>query len=156
MRETFFDSHCHLMHPRFAGDLDAVMERSRAAGVTQLLFVGTDVESSQQAIHLAETHDGCYASVGIAPHEAGKVPLSSVEALADLARHPKVVAIGETGLEYHHARTSREVQQALLRRHLELARQVGLPLVFHHREADTDWRRILEEEGLPEAGGVMH
>lgn len=156
MQETFFDSHCHLMHPRFTGDLEGVLERSRAAGVTQLLFVGTDVETSQQVIHLAETHEGCYASVGIAPHEADKVPLSSVDALADLARHPRVVAIGETGLEYHHAGTSREAQRALLRRHLDLARRVGIPLVFHHREAEADWRGILEEEELPEAGGVMH
>ncbi len=156
LRETLFDSHCHLMDSRFADDREATLERSRASGVSHLVLVGTDIETSRRAVAWAAAHPDCYATVGIAPHEAGKTALTAAEELPAMAQHPQVVALGEMGLEYHYAVAPREAQQALLRRQLQLARQLDLPVVLHHREADADWQRIVEEEGLPEAGGVMH
>lgn len=156
MKETLFDSHCHLTHPRFEEDLDAVIERSRREGVNRFVLIGTDPDSSRRAIELASRHEGCYATVGISPHDAGKHSLEDVKELAWLAQHPKVVALGEIGLEYHYPFTPRDVQQVFFRSQIQLAHQLELPIIIHHREADADLRRIIEEEGLPKAGGVMH
>ncbi len=156
MQETFFDSHSHLMHARFAEDLDHVMDRARQAAIHHCIAVGTCPETTRQAIHLARTWEGCHASAGISPHDSARVPPSAYEEIEDLAREPQIVAIGEIGLEYHYDFSPRPVQQDALRRQLRLAHRLEKPVIFHHREAEEDFQRIVDEEGLPEAGGVLH
>ena len=156
MREKLFDSHCHLIDSRFSEDREVVIQQSYDAGVAQMLIIGTDVETSRQAIELANRYEECYAAVGISPHNSAKASKTALEQIEQLAQDPKVVAIGETGLEYHYQVAPHAVQQECLRSHLRLAHRLHLPVIFHHREADEDFKRIIEEEELPESGGVMH
>jgi len=156
MSEAFFDSHCHLMDPGFSGDLEAILDRSRNAGVERLLLIGTDVNTSQRAAHLAREHDNLYASVGIAPHEAANAQPGDLEQIRALARQPEVVALGEIGLEYHHDVAPKPLQHRFLRDQLQLSHELDLPVIFHHRNAESDFRLIVESEGVPRAGGVMH
>ncbi len=154
------DTHAHLDFPQFAGEEEAVLRRAAAAGVTAVVTVGTTVAASRRAAELAEGLDGAagvrvYAAVGIHPHETEAVTEGAWAELEEVARHPRVVALGETGLDYHYDRPARAVQEAAFRRHLDLARRLGLPVIVHAREAYADVYRVLREEGVP-AGGVMH
>jgi len=148
------DSHCHLDFPDFAAERDAVIGRARAAGVGTMLTIGTRLDQFPGVRGIADAYDDVWCSVGAHPHEAADHAAIAVADLASLAAHPRVVGIGETGLDFHYDHSPREVQEHVFRAHIAAARQSGLPLIIHAREADDDIARILrEEEAQP---GVMH
>jgi TatD DNase family protein len=153
---TLVDSHCHLDDERFEADRDQVIERALAAGVTRLLAVGTgggppDLEAG---IRLAEAWPFVYASVGVHPHDAAKAAPETYGRLRELLAHPKVLALGEIGLDYHYNFSPPQVQREVFRRQLELAAEVDKPVIVHTREAWDDLLRILREEWTGE--GIMH
>lgn len=140
------DSHCHLDFPDFAAEMDAVVERARAAGVGRMVTIGTRVRRSAQVRAIAERYDDVFCSVGTHPHNAGEEADVTLDELLREADHPKVVAIGEAGLDYHYDTAPRDAQHAGFRLHITAARQTGLPLVIHARDADEDVADILEDE----------
>jgi len=147
---TFVDTHAHLWWEDFAADLDDVLNRARRAGVGAILNLGTDLESSRAGIALAEANDLCWAAVGFHPNDATAWvhdPEAGEAALRRLARHPRVVAIGESGLDFYRDRVRPEDQTASLAAHFRLARETSLPLVLHNREATTELQAALEEHG---------
>ncbi|MBI1885198.1 MAG: TatD family hydrolase [Chloroflexi bacterium] len=137
------DSHCHLQDKRFDRDRQAALERAREAGLRAFVVVGTDVESSRRAVALADEQPDVYAVVGVHPHEAAKVNGRTLQALRQLADSPKVVAIGETGLDYYRKLSPPEDQKRLFRRLLELAGERRRPVVIHSRQADGETFDIL-------------
>ncbi len=149
-----FDTHCHLEMSRFKEDLPIVVERAREAGVRYILTVGTDIASSERAIEIADQYEGVYASVGVHPHEAKDLTDRTLEALRALAKNPKVVAIGETGLDYHYNHSPPKAQEEAFRAHIGLARELDLPLIVHSRKAGQETLRILEENRARRV--VMH
>jgi TatD DNase family protein len=140
------DSHCHLDFPDFREELDAIVGRARAAGLSRMVTISTHVEKFPGIRAIAERFDDVYCSVGTHPHHAAKEPNVTVADLVAATKHPKVVAIGEAGLDYHYNNSPRDEQERGFRRHIAAARETGLPLVIHAREADEDIARILEEE----------
>ena len=145
-RPLLVDSHCHLDFPDFAHELDDVVRRAGDAGVGWLVTICTHVTRFDAVLALAEAYDHVFCTVGIHPHEAGAEPEVSAEHLVRLARHPKVVGFGESGLDYHYEHSPREDQRRSFRVHAAAARQAGLPLVVHTRAADDDTLAILAEE----------
>lgn len=140
------DSHCHLEYKGLVEDQDAVLDRARAAGVGGFLSISTRQREWAQVVATTERHDDIWASVGIHPHEAdGHADLGEAALLA-AAEHPRVIAIGETGLDYYYDHSERAMQQALFRRHIAVSRQTGLPLIIHTRDAEADTAAILTEE----------
>lgn len=140
------DSHCHLEYKGLVDDQAGVLERARRAGVGGFLSISTRQSEWAQVIATAEREPDVWASVGIHPHEAdGHADLGEAALLA-ATEHPKVIAIGETGLDYYYDKSDRETQQALLRRHIAVARQTGLPLIIHTRDAEADTASILRDE----------
>ncbi len=150
-----FDTHCHLNDPAYQADLAAVLKRARAAGVVRMLVVGYDLPSSQQALALAEAEDGIYAAVGIHPHDVAGVTAADLVRLEEMLAHPKAVALGEIGLDYHYENSPRREQQEVFRAQLALAQKVGKPVVIHGREAHADLVAALKAEG-DRYQGVMH
>jgi TatD DNase family protein len=151
------DSHCHLDDEQFAADRDAAIERARAAGIERIMAIGTgsgppDLEAG---IRLAEQHTLIFATVGVHPHDAAKVTPETLDRLAELARHPKVLAIGEIGLDYHYDFSPRDVQRSVFTAQLVLSAKAKRPIVIHTREAWDDTLAIIREHGLPH-GGIMH
>lgn len=140
------DSHCHLDFPELNAELDAVLARARAAGVGLMVTISTRVHRFNELRSLVDAHDNVFCSVGTHPHNAAEEPDIMVEELVDLARHRKVVAIGEAGLDYHYDHSPRDVQKKSFRTHIAAARETGLPLIIHARDADADIARMLEEE----------
>ena len=140
------DSHVNLHAPAFDDDRDAVIGRARAAGVGLMLTICDRLESAPAVFALAEAHADIWATVGVHPHEAKHAADLSVDRLVELARHPRVVGIGECGLDHHYDLSPREVQSAVFRVHAAAARVTGLPLVVHTREADAEMAAILEAE----------
>jgi TatD DNase family protein len=140
------DSHCHLDFPDFAAELDQVVGRATAAGVTTLVTIGTRVRKFPQVMAVAERFDHVYCSVGTHPHNAHEEVDVTAEELVALTEHPKVVAIGEAGLDYHYDNSPPEAQAAGFITHIAAARTTGLPLVIHAREADADLAAILKAE----------
>ena len=140
------DSHCHLDFPDFAGEIDAIVARALAAGVTRMVTICTRLRQEPQVRAIAEAHDGIFYAAGTHPMQVAEEPMARLEELTALAAHPKLVGIGETGLDYHYTAESAAAQQESLRLHCEAARQTGLPLIIHARDADTDIARILGEE----------
>jgi len=140
------DSHCHLDFPDFASEIDAVVARARAAGLTRMVTISTFVEKFPALRAIAERYDEVYCSVGTHPHNAAKEPNVTADDLVAAAKHPKVVAIGEAGLDYHYDNSPRAAQEKGFRAHIQAARETKLPLVIHAREADEDIARILEQE----------
>ena len=140
------DSHCHLDFPEFAPELDAVVERARAAGIGRMVTISTRVKKLPQVLAIAERFPDMFCSVGTHPHNAHEELDIDAKALIDLTRHPKIVALGEAGLDYHYDKSPRDAQAQGFRQHIAAARETGLPLVIHAREADTDMARILTEE----------
>lgn len=140
------DSHCHLDFPDFADELDAVVARARAAGVVRIVTISTRIARHAQVLAIAERYDDVYCSIGTHPHNAKEEPEVTVADLVARARHPKIVAIGEAGLDYHYDHSPRAAQEQSFRRHIAAARETGLPLVIHTRDADADTARILREE----------
>ena len=140
------DSHCHLEYKGLVEDQAAVLDRARAAGVGGFLSISTRQREWDQVVATAERESDVWASVGIHPHEAdGHADLGEAALLA-ATEHPRVIAIGETGLDYYYDHSDRQTQQALLRRHIAVARQTGLPLIVHTRDAEADTAAILREE----------
>jgi TatD DNase family protein len=139
------DSHCHLDFPDFATDLPDILARARAAGVRRMVTICTRLRNEPAVRALAEAHDGVYFAAGTHPMSAAEEPMATVDHLVALARHPKFVGIGETGLDYHYTADTRQVQQQSLRVHIEAAQETGLPLIIHARAADDDMAAILTE-----------
>jgi TatD DNase family protein len=151
------DSHCHLDFPDFAPDLDGIVERARAADIARMVSISTRVHRFDRLLAIAERFPDVYCSVGTHPHYAHEEGEVTADDLIARTRHPKVVAIGEAGLDYHYDFSPREAQQEGFRRHIAAARETGLPLVIHTREADADTARILAEEtGKGPFPAVLH
>ncbi|HVV60248.1 MAG TPA: TatD family hydrolase [Pseudolabrys sp.] len=151
------DSHCHLDFPDFADELDAVVERAKAAEVGRIVTISTRVRRCDKLVAIAERYAPVYCSVGTHPHNAEEEIDIGAEELLQHTRHPKVVAIGEAGLDYHYDNSPREAQEKGFRAHIAAARASRLPLVIHSRECDADMARILEEEsGKGAFPAVLH
>ena len=153
-----FDSHAHVDGPEFDADRDAVLARARAAGVRRLIVIGAvgDIASAERAVALAERDPDVFATIATHPHDAGAMTEAWWAVHARLARHPRVVAIGETGLDFYYDHAPREAQADAFRRFVALAREVGKPVVCHIRDAHAEARAILVETGAAEVGGVIH
>jgi TatD DNase family protein len=153
------DSHAHIDAPQFAEDREAMLGRARVAGVSALLAIGTGPgpEKLDAALPLAEAHDWIYTTVGIHPHEAREVTEAHLDELARLAKHPKVIAWGEIGLDYFYDHSPRDVQERVFRDQMALAREARLPIIIHCRDAWADCLKLLEEVWRPAGlGGILH
>jgi TatD DNase family protein len=151
------DSHCHLDFPELAKDRDAIIARAKAADVGVMVTISTRVKKFDFISEIIERYDNVFGSIGTHPHNADEELDVSAEALIRIAQHPKVVAIGEAGLDYHYDNSPREAQAQGFRTHIAAARETGLPLVIHARDADDDMIRILEEESSKGAfPAVLH
>jgi len=140
------DSHCHLDYPELAGDLAGVLARAKSAGVGAFLSIGTRLDRFSGVVAIAEAHPDVFCTVGVHPHEAGDEGQGTPDRIVDIARHPKVVGIGETGLDYFYENSPRDAQIASFRAHIAAARTAGLPVVVHTRDADADTAEILADE----------
>lgn len=165
METSLVDTHAHLDFAQFDGDLEGVLNRAADEGVAFVVTVGFDLESSRHAVALADEHANLKACVGVHPHEASRVAPSVVESLRELARHEQVVAIGEIGLDYYRDRSPRAAQRRAFRQQLELAAEVGKPVVIHDRDAHGDVMQMIREwsetvtssnGGLRPPLGVVH
>ncbi len=152
------DSHTHLDDARFDGDREQVIERAREAGVARMVTIGSleGAEGALRSVRIARDHDGIWATVGIHPHDARLADESAMAQIEALAGEPEVVAVGETGLDYHYDFSPREDQRRAFRAFITMARSHGKPLVIHSRESMQDTLRIMDEERGWEAGGVFH
>src|SRR4030081_2793845 len=157
MNPMLVDSHCHLDFDDFAGDLDGIVERAQAAGISRMVSISTRVKRRDGLIAIADRFPDVYCSIGTHPHHAHEELDLTTADLVALTRHPKTVAIGEAGLDYHYDLSPREAQERGFRNHIAAARETGLPLVIHSREADADMAAILEEEtGKGAFPAVLH
>jgi TatD DNase family protein len=152
------DSHCHLDSDQFDADRDAVIERALAAGVTHMVAIGTgngppDLEAG---IHLADKYEAFYATVGVHPHDASKAGAATFQRLSQLTQHPKVIAIGEIGLDYHYDFSPRDIQHAVFIEQMRLAAHAKKPIAIHTREAWDDTISLIREHWDPKQGGIMH
>ena len=145
-RHMLVDHHCHLDSPDFAADLDGVVGRARSAGVGMIVTISTRIARLADTLKIAEAYPNVFCSVGTHPHEAHTELDVPVEEIVRLAQHPKIVAIGEAGLDYHYDKSPREAQAQGFRKQIAAAQATGLPLVIHAREADADVAAILEAE----------
>lgn len=151
------DSHCHLEFPDFAAELDAVVDRARAAGIGRLVTISTRVKRHAQVLAIAERFPEVFCSVGTHPNHAHEELDIDAKVLIGIAKHPKVVAIGEAGLDYFRNTSPRDAQAAGLRQHIAAARETGLPLVIHSRDCDADMAQTLKEEsGKGAFPAVLH
>lgn len=139
------DSHCHLDFADFAGELPLIIDRAHAAGVSRMVTICTRLRLEPQVRAIAEAYPGVFYAAGTHPMSAADEPLATLDELLRLAAHPKFVAIGETGLDYHYTAASKAIQQTSLRIHIRAAQQSGLPLIIHSRDADDDMAMILRE-----------
>jgi TatD DNase family protein len=145
MTPEIVDSHCHLDFPDFNGDLPEILARARAAGVTRMVTICTRLRNEPAVRAIAEAHDGVFYAAGTHPMSAAEEPMTTVDAIIALSRHPKFVGLGESGLDYHYTADSAAVQQTSLRIHIQAAQETQLPLIIHARNADDDMARILAE-----------
>jgi TatD DNase family protein len=152
------DSHCHLDFADYGPDRQQVLNRARAAGIVTMICIGSgrDIGSARSAVALAAEERDVFATVGIHPHDVGHMSEGDWDELGQLARAPRVVGIGETGLDYYYDHSPREAQQAAFRRFLQMCHAARQPVVCHIRDAHADAAAILREEGVPAAGGVIH
>jgi TatD DNase family protein len=151
------DSHCHLDFPDLAADLTGVLARARGAGVGRMATISTHVARYETYRALAEAHDGVFFTVGTHPHHAGEEPDVPAARIAALTAHPRCIAVGESGLDFHYDRSPRDIQRRVFRTHIAAARTTGLPLVIHAREADEEMIAILREEhGRGRFDAVLH
>lgn len=148
------DTHCHLDFPEFAADRDEVIKRAREGGIDCIINIGSSLEGSTRSLELAAAYEFIYATVGIHPHQADKVTAQQETTIKELARKEKVVGIGETGLDYYRNFSKVENQKRLFLFLITLAKELGLPLVIHSRQAEEDTLRILRETGPSKA--VVH
>jgi TatD DNase family protein len=163
--DSFVDTHCHLNFNLFEADLDQVLERAGQAGVDRLVLPGIDLETSRQVLKLCEQYPTCSAAVGVHPNDALSWDGETLAELRDLCAHPAVVAVGEIGLDYHWHKAPPELQQSILLMQLDLAAEMGKPVILHSREALADlwpmlreWQQELVRQGSPLVGrcGVLH
>ncbi|MDD5072829.1 MAG: YchF/TatD family DNA exonuclease [Candidatus Omnitrophica bacterium] len=150
------DTHCHLDFPEFDPDREEVIKRARAAGIEYIINVASSLEGSKRSVELANKYDSVYASVGIHPHDAKELNASSFSEIKDLAKDKKVVAIGEVGLDYYRNLSPAGLQQTAFMKFLRLAKETGLPLIIHCRDAREDLLKILKKEMAAPVKGVIH
>lgn len=153
---TLIDTHCHLTFDPLAADVPGVAERSRAAGVGGWITIGTLLEDSRRAVELAGRYENMYAAVGIHPHDAQSADSRALEELKQVARQEKVVAVGETGLDFHYNFSKQPDQKRVFAAHLDIARELGLPVVIHSRNAFDETMEILDRCGGGLRGVVFH
>ncbi|HET7658598.1 MAG TPA: TatD family hydrolase [Bacillales bacterium] len=151
-----FDTHTHINAETFNEDRDEVIQCAIDAGVSKMVVVGFDREMIDSAIALSERHDFIYAAVGWHPVDAVDATEEDFQRIEQLAEHPKVVAIGEMGLDYHWDKSPKDIQAKVFRRQIAIAKRVKLPIIIHNREATGDIIEILKEEKASEVGGIMH
>lgn len=151
----FIDSHCHLDFPDLANNLDELLRKMQENEVTHALCVSVNLQDFPRVLALAEHHENLFASVGVHPDYENLIEPDAAQ-LANLAKHPKIIAIGETGLDYFRLKGDLEWQRERFRQHIRAARQSSKPLIIHTRSAAEDTLRIMQEEGADEIGGVMH
>lgn len=158
MTTTIIDTHCHLADPKLDRDLEGLLERAREAGIARIVSVGAigPVECDRRTVEIAENHEHVFAAIGVHPHDAKDCTPQRIAELRELARSPRVVAIGESGLDFHYMHSPAEAQETALRRHLELASELGKPIVIHCRDAEARLAAIVRETAIPRAGGVIH
>ena len=156
LQSLLVDSHAHLDSKPYSDDLDAVIKRARDNGIGHILTVGCDLESSRASIDLALRYPNIYASVGIHPHDADTVDDYVIDELARMIESvDKVVAVGETGLDFYRDHSPRDQQRDAFRRHIRLAKDNGKPLIIHDRDAHEEVIQIMQEEKASEIGGVL-
>lgn len=148
------DTHCHLNHPDLYAEWHAALFRAQQSGVQRLILIGYDLESSRRAVELAEQSDALYATVGIHPHDAAQCDTDSLQTLRELAAHPRVVAVGEIGLDFYRNLSPREAQYEAFHAQMQLAQSLSLPVVIHCREAYEEVLSILAQ--YPAVQGVLH
>ncbi len=151
-----FDSHCHLDDTSYDRDREAVLNRARDAGVDAMLVVGIDIPRSRKALSLAEAHGEIFASVGVHPHDAAGCSETVLNELRRMAAHPRVKAWGETGLDFNRMYSPRDVQEHCFQRQLEIARTLGLPLIFHERDSGGRFLEMLQAHAPEGLRGVVH
>ncbi|MBO9131289.1 TatD family hydrolase [Bacillus sp. 165] len=151
-----FDTHVHLNATQFEEDLEEVIQRAREAGVSHVVVVGFDRETILKAMELTEAYDFIYAAIGWHPVDAIDMKDEDLEWIEELAVHPKVVALGEMGLDYYWDKSPQDIQKEVFRKQIRLAKKVKLPIVIHNRDATQDILDILKEENASEVGGIMH
>jgi TatD DNase family protein len=152
----FIDTHCHLDFENFDGDRESVIQRSIKNKIEAIITIGTSVETSLKSIELAEKFATVFASVGIHPNDANNVNKNSIQKIYDISTHPKVVAIGEIGLDYYRDYAPQDIQKELFRAQLKIAREKELPVIIHNRQAHSDVYDILIEEKPTGLKGVLH
>lgn len=140
------DSHCHLNFPDFKDDFPSILERARSAGVGVLQTICTEMAEFDEVYGIADRHDGVYCSVGVHPNDSGATEVVAAEELIEKAARPKVIGLGETGLDYHYERSDRDTQKRSFLEHIKAARVTGLPVIVHTRDADDDTIAILKDE----------
>ena len=152
----FADSHCHLTDRAFRADRAAVLERAREAGVSRIVTIASDADDSRAALELARSHDDLWCTAGIHPHEVNGSPgAAGLDAIRDVAGHSRCAAIGETGLDYFHDNAPRDAQRRSFGRHVELAAELGLPMVVHSRDAEADTAAVIRD-CAGRVTGVLH
>lgn len=152
----YFDTHAHLDDSKFREDQEQVIARAREAGLELIVNVGYNLQSARRTVAMTKKYDFIYGAVGMHPHDAKDLDGESLRELRRLAQEPKIIAIGEIGLDYHYDHSPRDVQQRVFRRMIDLARELKKPIVIHDREAHEDIFRILKEENAKEVGGIFH
>ena len=158
MMQPIIDTHCHLADSKLNADLDGVLYRASEAGIGAIVSVGaiSSIETDRRTVEIAERHPHIYAAIGVHPHDAKDCDTDRISALRELAQSKKVVAIGESGLDFHYRHSPIEAQEAALRRHLALASELDLPISIHCRDAEARLSAIVREVGMPSRGGVIH
>ena len=156
MSSMLFDTHMHLNARQFAEDREETIQRAFDAGVHYMVVVGFDRETIPLAIEIAEQNETIYASVGWHPVDAIDMTDNDLQWIEELVAHPKVVAIGEMGLDYHWDKSPKDIQKEVFRKQIHLAKKVNMPIIIHNREATEDIIQILKEENAGEVGGIMH
>ncbi|MBS4193438.1 TatD family hydrolase [Bacillus sp. FJAT-49705] len=152
----FFDTHAHLNAEQYNDDLREVIDRALGEGVSRIVVVGFDRPTIEKAMELSEQYDFIYASVGWHPVDAIDMTNEDLKWIEELTQHPKVVALGEMGLDYYWDKSPKDIQKQVFRKQIQLAKKVKLPIIIHNREATADIVEILKEEGAEEVGGIMH
>jgi TatD DNase family protein len=152
------DSHAHIQGKEYAGEVETVIARAREAGIDKIIAVGGagEMSSNHDAVALASLYDDVYATVGMHPHDAKDVGPEELKSLRELTIHPKVIAVGETGLDYYYSHSPHDVQRRVFMDFINLARQAGLPLIVHERDAAQDAAQLLRSEGTGDLRGVIH
>jgi len=151
-----FDSHCHLTDQRLAPEIDAILEAAHKAGVTEMTTIGAEPAVFHEAIRLAHEYEGVYATIGVHPHIADQTDRGVLDQIAELVQEDRVVAIGETGLDYYYDNAPRATQRRSFSEHLELAAELGLPLIVHSRSADDDTIAVLRDAEGAGVRGILH